>query len=93
MKKNRVADVIVFGSFVRGKLEPGDIDLCVIIRDAMDAVGLELVDSLKQELKDSGLKFQVNILAEGELLFSGNTLARTLLEEGVSIWQGKALQQ
>jgi predicted nucleotidyltransferase len=93
MRKNRVADVILFGSFVRDKLKPGDVDLCIITRDAMEAAGLELVDSLKQELKESGLNFQVNILTEGELLFSGNTLARTLLEEGVSIWRGKPLAE
>lgn len=92
IKKNRVFDVILFGSLVRGKSQPNDVDLCVLIRDSDEKKTLELVDSLAQALKESKCKFQINILTLGDFV-GGNSMAKTLLNEGVSIRESKKFAQ
>ncbi len=84
IRKSNVSDVVVFGSFVRAKTLPGDIDLCIIINEQDEPKSIDLVGSLSEELEDIPLKFQINILTE-KSFFSGNSLASTLLSEGISI--------
>ena len=88
IKKNKVSDVIIFGSFVRGKNRPNDVDLCILIKDSDEKKSLDLVDSLAQILKESKFKFQINILTSSDFS-GGNSLAKTLLNEGFSIEGGK----
>ena len=64
IKKTKAFDVIIFGSFVRGKNHPNDVDLCILIKDSDEKKTLELVDSLAQILKESKFKFQINILTQ-----------------------------
>lgn len=89
IKRNNVSDVILFGSVMRGKFAPNDIDLCIIINDNSEEKSIELVDSLGQLLDSSGPKFQINILTLSALV-KGNTLAKTLFIEGYSIARGKS---
>ena len=84
IKKNKIIDVILFGSYMRGKLSPSDIDLCIIINKKDENKSLELIDSLGRLLDKEKLKFHINILTS-ESFISGNTLAKTLLSEGHSI--------
>lgn len=84
MKKNNVADVILFGSSVRSNIEPRDIDLCILIQDSEEKNSLELIESLNQLLKDSLKKYHLTILKISSFL-SGNTLAKTLFTEGYSV--------
>lgn len=93
ISKEKVIDVILFGSFMRGKFKPNDADLCIIIKDEDEKRSIELVDSLGRltdKLVDNNLKikFQINILTSNSFL-SGNTLAKTLLNEGYSIKKNK----
>jgi len=88
IRKNKVSDVILFGSFMRGKSLPNDIDLCILIKDSDEKKSLDLVDSLAQGLKESKFKFQINILTSNDFV-GGNSLAKTLLNEGFSIREGK----
>lgn len=84
IKKNNILDVIIFGSVMRGKFIPGDIDVCIIINDDDEEKSIDLVGSLGGLLDSSSLKFQINILTSSALI-KGNTLAKTLLIEGYSI--------
>jgi len=87
IKKNRIFDVILFGSSARGKLNPKDIDLCIIINDSDEKKSIELVNSLGR-LCDA----HITILTLGALI-SGNTLAKTLFNEGYSIKNSRLLAE
>lgn len=86
--KNNIGDVILFGSSIRGNLSPRDVDLCIIIKDDDEKKSLDLVDSLGKLTDSFKLKFHINILTSNSFT-SGNTLAKTLLNEGYSIMRNK----
>jgi len=92
IKKNHVTDVILFGSSVRGKSQPSDVDLCILIKDSDEKKSLNLIDSLGILTDQLKLKSHLNILTSSDFL-SGNTLAKTLLQEGISIKNGKNFSQ
>lgn len=82
--KNKAIDVILFGSTMRGKSMPRDIDICIIIKDSFEEKSIDLVDSLGKLLDSSSLKFQISIMTASAFV-KGDTLAKTLLTEGYSI--------
>lgn len=84
IKQKKIVDIILFGSFMRGKLKPNDIDLCILIKDSDENKSLDLIDSLGKLMEQFPYKSQINILTLGSFV-SGNTLAKTLLNEGYSI--------
>jgi predicted nucleotidyltransferase len=84
LKKSKVVDVILFGSFMRGKIKHRDIDLCILIKDSNEKKSLDLVDSLGQLTDEFEDRYHINILILSSFV-SGNTLAKTLLNEGYSI--------
>ena len=87
--RNNIVDVILFGSSIRGNLSPRDVDLCIIIKDDHEKKSLDLVDSLGKLTDNFKLKFHINILMSSSFI-SGNTLAKTLLNEGRSIKHNKS---
>lgn len=84
IKKNKVIDVVIFGSVMRGKDEPRDIDLCIIIKDQKEKESLNLVNSLGILTDKIKFEFHINIL-EVSAFVKGNSLVKTLLNEGYSI--------
>lgn len=84
IKKNKVVDIVIFGSSLRGNLNPKDIDMCIIIKDSDGKKSIDLVDSLGRLTDNFKLKFHINVLTSSSFI-SGNTLAKTLLNEGYSI--------
>ncbi len=91
IKRNGINDVILFGSLVRGKLHPSDLDLCIMLEENQESKALDLVHSLAKELSE--FKVQVNHLTTGDFLDGKNTLIKTVLIEGISIKTGKAMAQ
>ena len=91
IRKEKVMDVILFGSVVRAKTKPGDIDLCIIINDKDEERSLDLVNSLSKIVKKIE-KVQINILTAHEFT-QGNSLAKTLLLEGISIKTKRKIAQ
>ncbi len=85
IKENKVLDVVVFGSFVRSKMTPNDIDLCIIINERDEGKSLDFVSSLSKDIDSIGLKFQINVLTERDFILGKSLLAHTLLSEGISI--------
>ncbi|MDO8643219.1 MAG: nucleotidyltransferase domain-containing protein [Candidatus Woesearchaeota archaeon] len=83
MVHEKALDVILFGSAARGKMQPQDIDLCILISDTDEEKSIELVDSLGK-ITEKDVKTHITILTATALV-KGNTLTRTLLSEGVSI--------
>ncbi len=92
IRKNKVSDVILFGSFIRGKSLPNDVDLCILIKDSDEKKTIDLVDSLAQALRESKFRFQINILTLSDFA-GGNSLAKTLLNEGFSMKEEKKFAQ
>jgi len=88
IKKNNVIDVILFGSVVREKNNPNDIDLCIISED--EKKSLDIIDSLGRLLDSIKVKSHISFITPEEFI-SGNTLAKTLLNEGYSIKKEKSL--
>jgi len=84
IKKKKVIDVILFGSAMRGKINPRDIDLCIMISDTAEEQSLECVDSLGKLCDGGKRKIHITILTASAGI-RGNTLIKTLLEEGYSI--------
>ena len=89
IKENKVVDVILFGSSVRGSLTPRDVDICIIVKDDEEKRSLDLIDSLGKLTDNFKLKFHINILIVSSFI-SGNTIAKTLLNEGYSIIHNKS---
>lgn len=90
IKENNAIDIFVFGSFIRGNETPKDIDVCILINEFYEKDALKLVLSLSDFLKKYGINPHVNIITEKEFI-GGNSLTKTLIDEGISILKGKAL--
>lgn len=86
IRRNSINDVMLFGSLIRGKAHPRDIDLCIILKENQEKNVLELVNSLGKELRE--FKVQINHLTTNEFLEGKNTLTKTLLIEGISVKEG-----
>jgi len=69
LKDKEILDIIVFGSAVKGKVAPQDIDIAVITD--------------KQKIEISG--FHVSILKPGEFFINPPSIIHTLLREGYSL--------
>jgi len=93
INKKKIIDVILFGSIIRGKEKPRDIDLCIIINEKDESKSLDLINSLSRITdKNKRFKFQINLLTEKQFI-NGNTLTNTLIKEGFSIKKGKKLAE
>jgi len=90
IKKNNLIDVIIFGSVVRNKSNPDDIDLCIIGKD--EEKSLDLIDSLGKLLDAIKVKSHITFLTSNRMI-SGDTLTKTLLNEGYSVIKGKSFSE
>ncbi|MBD3249798.1 hypothetical protein GF336_07160 [Candidatus Woesearchaeota archaeon] len=92
IKNKGVVDVLIFGSSQRGKYKPNDIDLCILVKEKDEKRSLNLVDSLGKQTDSFKIKSQINILTLSEFI-EGNSLAKTLMLEGLSIKNNKPLHK
>lgn len=74
---NSIKDIIIFGSFVKGRDSPKDIDLAVIVAEK----DLNMVTAIKEEV---GIEDIHITLMEFEDIYSGG-LFLSLLKEGYSL--------
>ena len=84
IKDNKVLDIIIFGSFARGKAKANDIDLCILIEDSKEKDSLDISQSLSDFLKKQEKKFHISIMTISEF-FSSTPLSKTLIFEGISV--------
>lgn len=84
--KDKILDIILFGSFVKGKEKPRDIDLLVIYKTKIDS---ELDYKIKKEFEV--FSFEVDLVSKiYNDLFKSTFLAReSYLSEGYSLIQKK----
>ena len=88
IKKNDVLDVILFGSAVKAKSAPNDVDLCVLIKDRYEKKTLDLIDSLGKLTDKFNFEYHISSLVLSSFV-TGDTLAKTLLSEGFSVLNNK----
>lgn len=74
--KDKIVDIVLFGSSVRGKTKAGDIDVCIVTRDGR--FGNLAVKAEDLHLTELGLS-----------TFPGNSMWSTLLHEGISLVSGR----
>src|SRR3989344_6564248 len=78
LKDKRVIDVVVFGSAVKGKIIPRDIDIAVI----SDEIFREDISG-----------FHVSSIKPRDFFHNPPTIATTLLKEGYSLKENKPLSE
>lgn len=77
--KAKVVDIVLFGSAIKGKSNPNDIDLCIVFRDKVD------VNIVKEVELMVGDEFHVSSLVVDNFFTNVHTLAKTIFFEGKSI--------
>jgi len=87
--KEFVLDIVLFGSVLKGKENPGDVDILIIYKNANEDAGY----SLKKALKAKG--YDADITEKSYMqLFDETFLAReAILVEGYSLIQNKYLSR
>lgn len=87
--RQKVLDAVLFGSAMRGKAAPRDLDLCILIEDKDEEKSIDLADSLGSFLEKLSLKPHISVITSSAAT-SGNTLIKTLLNEGYSVTKNKS---
>lgn len=86
-------DIVLFGSSLKGKQDPNDIDLLLIFLDGDLRERLAITQRVKEKLKDFNFKFDCQQILLQEL-FSSAFFARSgLLLEGISVFDGKRISE
>ncbi len=85
VKKYDLEDIIIFGSFVKGKTKPEDIDICLIFKEN---INLETIRNIQYELDN---RFHISSLTTDNFFNKKHNLAQTLLFEGISAKLGQRL--
>lgn len=80
-----IVDVILFGSSVKEKLHPKDIDIAIIFRDSIER---ELLKKFQDGL---GEKYHISSVVVDQFFTKPHSLAKTLLYEGVSLITNKKI--
>ncbi|MBU0627700.1 MAG: nucleotidyltransferase domain-containing protein [Nanoarchaeota archaeon] len=82
---DEIVDVIIFGSAVKDKISPNDIDIAVIFRTDIKR---EILSNFQKEL---GERYHISSLLIDQFFNKPHSLAKTLLLEGISLVTGKRL--
>ena len=88
LKDKAIFDLIVYGSAVKGKSRPNDLDIMVIFREGALKERLEKIQSIKKKIQFAGkIDIQEILLKE---LFEESFFGRTgIFLEGISVLDGK----
>jgi len=82
---NDLVDAILFGSSAKGKSKPGDIDLCVILRNPRST------HDIAQASDVLGNKIHLSALTVENFFTKFHSLSKSLLFEGISILDKRSL--
>ena len=94
IKKNNVWDVVVYGSYVRGKYNPNDIDIAIILNEPSSAKNkLLLSQELRKMLPGKKYAFDVKTVDLNDLLNNGFLGREAILAEGLSILKKVSLAE
>ena len=83
-KDNSISDIIVYGSSVKGKFKPNDVDIVVIFSEGTLKERLEKIQNMKSVLDMKNLDMKQMLMSD---FFSDAFLAKTgIILEGYSIF-------
>ncbi len=93
-KDKNIFDIIIYGSFVKGKMNANDIDIAIIFLEGTLRERLDKIQAIKSRLSkkiDKKLDVKQILLQQ---LFSSDFLARTgILLEGESVFKNKKFSE
>ena len=88
-ENSNIVDIVIFGSIVRSKRKPGDVDICVLSLDKF-----KKLDKLKKVIgKEFKKDVHVSILYLRDFLNPEETLWKTIFHEGISLTKDKLLSK
>lgn len=80
-----IIDIILFGSAIKGKVVPRDIDLALIIYDKPSKELLEKINSIKN--------FHISLIKVKEFFINPPSIVHTLVREGYSLKNKKFIAE
>lgn len=83
-----IADIFLFGSAVKGKEFPRDIDICIVFRKK---ISNEIIKEIENKLKNFNI--HISSLNVDNFFRKPHSLIKTLLVEGISIFNGNPFIQ
>jgi len=83
-----VADIVLFGSFAKGKISPEDIDVCIILKRVEQKDLIQLREKFNIFFP---INVHINLVMVDNLM--QNSLLRTLIEEGYSLLNNKPFNE
>jgi predicted nucleotidyltransferase len=89
-KQEIILDIILFGSSVKGKEKPTDIDLLILYKDKKD---IDASYELKKTIKKIGYEIEITDKTYKELLQETFIARESILSEGYSLIYEKFLSQ
>ena len=91
-KDKTIFDIIIYGSSVKSKIKPGDIDILIIFREGTLKERLAKIQTIKKKIKQEKKLDMKGILLEE--LFQEQFFARTgIFHEGISLFNLKPFSQ
>jgi len=92
-ENEEIFDIVIYGSFVKGKYDFKDIDLMILLIDLSLAKRLEIAQNLKSVLKKEIKNIDIKTMNLEEF-FEESFLARQgILIEGISLIRGKTVAE
>jgi len=85
-----ILDIILFGSVVRGKRKPNDIDVALIFKDKED---LDIAYELRKVFESEGIEVEVVALTYKKIFDPGFLPRENILSEGYSLVNGGFLSE
>ena len=90
LEKEKLTDVILFGSSARGKTKPADVDVLLLFSSRVDVT---VAYRLRKDLEAAGIPAQVISKTYRELFSSAFLARENILAEGMSIITGRTLAE
>ena len=81
----KIIDILLFGSAIKGKLIPGDIDIAVILYEKPSKEFLEKINSIKG--------FHISVITAKEFFINSPSIIHTLVREGYSLKNKKFISE
>lgn len=88
--ENEILDVVLFGSLVRGKEKPEDLDLLVIYKKNINS---ELINKMRKEFETLGVEVDLVPKSYNDLFKSAFIARESYLSEGYSLIQRKFIAE
>ena len=87
LKNDEIADIVIFGSYMKGKDNPNDIDLLIIFKEKINK---DIEYGIKKKLSD---KFDINSITLKEFMGDDFIAKEGIFLEGYSISKNKRVSE